>query len=59
MVVPSTVIQVHFQNALPLSTEDFNALLKDVKFAGKLLFAHAKLPKEKDFFLDHAQISCI
>lgn len=37
MVVPSKVIQVHFQNALPLSVEDFNALLKNIKFAGKLV----------------------
>lgn len=59
MVVFSTVIQVHFQNALPLAAEDFNALLKDIKFAGKLLLAHAKLPKKNLFFPDHAQINCI
>lgn len=30
MLVPSLVIQVEFQNAMPLATEDFNPLLKDM-----------------------------
>lgn len=51
MVVPATVIQVHFQNALPLAAEDFNALLKDKKFAGKLFLAHEKFPEKNLSFL--------
>lgn len=51
MVVPATVIQVHFQNALPLAAEDFSALLKDKKFAGKLFLAHEKFPKKNLSFL--------
>lgn len=60
MLVPSPVIQVQFQNAMPLAAEDFNPLLKDMnKVLQEIVACSYKFSKEKSFLPDHAQIRCV
>ena len=51
MLVPSPVIQVWFQNAMPLAAEDFNPLLKEMnKVQGNSLL-HKNFPEKNLPFL--------
>lgn len=57
MLVPSPVIQVQFQNAMPLAAEDFYPLLTDMnKVFGEIGACSQNFSDEKSVLPDHAQI---
>lgn len=47
MLVPSSVIQIQFPNAMPLAAEDFNPLLKDMnKVFWEIVSVDTNFPKK-------------